>query len=234
MKISFYNAVSGAQSQQIRMDTVANNIANLNTTAFKGQQTVFSQLVYQNIRRPEDEQTDLQVGSGSKVFATNNDFRTTTLSMTDNQTDFAINGRGFFAVQNPATEEIRYTRDGAFMLSQMEDGEFYLATPNKWLVMSYEGEPITLENANIETIGVFDFQNLEYMTREGDNTFTAGEFGGEPTAVYGLTQQGMLELSNVDMPNEFARLIETQRAFQLSVRMMTTSDEVIQTINNLK
>ena len=116
MNMSFFNAAVGAQQQQLRMDVQANNIANVNTFGFKAKQISFQQLMYSNIRGIDDE--ELPRGAGTQMVKATTSFTAGTYQETGRPFDFAINGSGFFALYNPNTGEISYTRDGSFSLSE--------------------------------------------------------------------------------------------------------------------
>ncbi len=142
MDISFYTAGVGAKAHQSKLDVIGNNIANVNTTAYKAQNAGFVDLLYSNIRDTAGTNTSLKVGSGTRVEKTDINFEGSGVQATDNPTDYAIIGSGFFAVQDPATNEVYYTRDGSFQHSLRNDGEFYLTTANGELVLDKNFEQI--------------------------------------------------------------------------------------------
>ena len=241
MDISFYTAGAGAKAQQSRLDIIGNNMANTNTTAYKSQNAGFVDLLYSNMREPAEAATQLKVGSGVRLEKTDSNFNNGGVQSTDNPTDYAINGSGFFAVKNPATEEIYYTRDGNFRSSLRNDGEFYLVTANGELVLDENFENIKLDlsgKADGETAkkpGVFDFEIKDGMLLQGDNLFSPTAKNGEPILQEDAQlQTGYLELSNVEVSSEMTKLIETQRAYSMSLKMVQTSNEIEEVINNLR
>ncbi len=242
MDISFYTAGTGAKSQQKKLDVVANNLANVNTYGYKAQKEMFVDLLYSNVREPETTDTQLRVGSGVRIETTDVDHRPGGYNATDNQTDFAINGNGFFAVKNPRTNEIFYTRDGSFKQSRFQDGKFYLTTSNGELVLDRNFEKIELlpkgtlasEFAK-NSPAVFDFAIKDGMLRKGDNLFSPVPKNGAPIYKPDVTvTRGYVEASNVDAGNEMVRMIEAQRAYSMSLKMIQTSNELEQTIESLR
>lgn len=242
MDISFYTAKTGAKAQQTSLDVISNNVANVNTAGYKAQRAGFVDLLYSNVRDPEGVDTQLQVGSGARIEKTDIDFNTSGLQSTDSLTDYAIVGSGFFAVQNPATNEIYYTRDGSFRHSLRQDGNFYLVTGKGDLVLDRNFQRIQVdleggeEAAAPERLGVFDFNVKDGMLLAGDNLFSPVAKNGQPFLVEedGTVQQGYLEMSNADTSKEMTRLIEAQRAYSMTLKMVQTSNEIEQTIEGLR
>lgn len=241
MDISFYTARTGAKAQQQKIDVVANNMANVNTFGYKAQYAGFVDLLYSNVREPEAVDTQLKVGSGTRVEKTDIDFNAGGLQSTDSVTDYAIIGSGFFAVQDPSTNEIFFTRDGSFQHSLRQDGNFYLVTGDGDLVLDRDFRRIQVdleggqEYAPPEQLGVFDFEIKDGMLLVGDNKFTTVEKNGQPFLVEDAkVQQGYLEQSNADLSKEMVRLIEAQRAYSMSLKMVQTSNEIEQTIEGLR
>ncbi len=237
MNHSFYTAAAGVTSQQNKFNVIANNVANVNTSGYKTKNAVFQDLVYHNMRAVEDPLTDLTASSGAKVSHTNTDFSPSAYAPTYNEYHFAIQGEGFFMIENPISEEITYTRNGNFSLSLRENGNFYLATTEGKLVLDAQQNPILIDDTKELTAlpGVFVFDNTDGMLSVGDSEFSPLEKNGEPTLRQDASvMQGYLEQSNVDMAGEMANIIETQRAYSYILKMMQTSDEVQQVINNLR
>lgn len=250
MNLSFYNGAIGAIMQQERLNVIANNVANVNTQGFKGSNATFSSLVYMNLNDNENAVTNLKAGAGVKVEKTSTNMSDGSLQQTDMPLDFALTGDGFFAVRNPADNSTLYTRNGRFIQSQGVDGEFYLGTVDGYFVLgkdnnliqlsSAEEDDLTdeeaLANQNIaDRIGVFVFDNYNDMTHIGSNRFMPVEKNGQATLKEGSSViEGMLEQSNVDFGQEMVRMIQTQRAYQYALRMVSTSDEIEGTINSLR
>lgn len=242
MDISFYTAGTGARAQQGKIDVVANNLANVNTYGYKNQRAAFVDLIYNNVREPESYDTQLRVGSGVRMETTDTDHRSGGFNATDRITDYAINGDGFFAVMNPRTREIAYTRDGVFQESKWSDGKFYLTTAKGDLVLDKNFERIEILPKGTErpeyaknAPAVFDFEVRDGMLLKGDNLFSPVPKNGNPIYRPDVTvKQGYVEASNVDTGNEMVRLIEAQRAYSMALKMIQTSNEIEQTIEGLR
>lgn len=245
MNISFYTASVGVQQQQDRLDVHANNIANLNTYGFRAKHPSFSQLMTGPITGIED---DLPRGYGSRLEDANTDFRQSGLIDTGRALDFAIEGAGFFGLIDLTTGEISYTRDGSFTRSEIKDvdlegneiSRWYLSDGMGRLVLGMDGRRIELgaetagEDFPLLSVGVFDFINHDGMLSLGDNRLIPVEKNGPVGLGSGTAMQGHLELSNADFANEISKVIESQRSFQYMLRMVTTSDEIETTVNNLR
>ncbi len=252
MDISFYTAKTGAKAQQDRLDIIGNNMANINTAGFKSDRAGFVDLLYRNIREPRTTETQLDVGCGTRVEKTDIDFSFGGIRDTENNDDFVIIGEGFFAVQNPVTEKIYYTRDGSFQKSLKEDGNFYLVTERGELVLGedmkkiklgdrkpIDGSGMKIENNRYieenDKPGVFIFDNYDGMEKVGNNLFSPRKESGEPKLKEdSRVQRGMLEMSNVELSREMVKLIETQKIYNMTLRMIKTSDEIESTINDLR
>lgn len=235
MNMSFYTAAVGAGQQQNKLAVVGNNLANISTVGYKAKNGVFSDLVYKNINAADYTNSNLKNGSGAILERTETQFSEGTLMLTDSQLDFAIQGQGFFALFDPGTQEFTYTRDGSFNLSQLGDAVYLANEEGKW-VMDSQMNPVTVVDQNDQIdIGIFDFENKNGMISVGSNQFVPVDKNGAPFLSQESTlQRGALEASNVDMAMEMTRVIEAQRAYQLSLKMIQTSDEITNTINNLR
>jgi flagellar basal-body rod protein FlgG len=234
MDISFYTAGLGAKAQQSKLDVIANNMANVNTVGYKSQNAAFVDLLYSNIREPETTDTQLKVGSGVRMEKTDIDFTSAGMNMTDGELDYAIVDSGFFAVQNPENNEIYYTRDGSFQKSLHSDGQMYLVNGSGNLVLDKDFNRITLDGEAF-TPGVFDFNIKEGLLLAGENLYSPVEKNGQPI----LQEEaelvtGYIETSNVEVSAEMTKLIESQRAYSLALKMVQTSNEIEEVINNLK
>ncbi len=235
MDMSFYAASVGVRTQQEKMDVVANNIANVNTTGYKAKHVAFQELVYGNMRAPEGELTDLTAGAGTKVSHTNTNYSEAGLEATGGAYDYAISGEGFFMLMDPLTNDITYTRNGNFYKSLRTDG-FYLATDGDKLVLDRNGNPIQVNDTELSgDIGVFTFANTDGMESVGLTEFVPLEKNGEPQLdISANILEGYLEFSNVDLAEEMAHTIEASRAYSYILKMMQVSDETVQTINQLR
>ena len=239
MNLSFYTAAVSASAQQDRLNVIANNIANVNTEGYKTLTAAFSGLLYQNVREPEPAVSVLRHGVGARVEKTDINFNAASLMPTDYPLDFAIIGEGFFAVRDPATDEIYYTRNGIFHMSRQLNGEFYLATPTGEHVLGPDMLPIVVESVDEndigERIGVFMFAHYEGFVADGRGFFIPDEKNGAPiVSADAFVRRGVVEMSNVEIAKEFTEMIMAQRLYQMSLRMISTSDEIEGTINTLR
>ena len=260
MNISFYTATTGAIQQQDRLDVHANNIANVNTFGFRAKQPSFSQLMTGPVVGIEEE---LARGVGARMEDAATDFRQSGLTGTERKLDYASTGQGFFGLLDPSTGEISYTRDGSFTLTEMkayetveaadeadpdatrtevqEVSHWYVSDGMGRLVLGNDGRRIEVDAEMAERtdipplpIGVFDFINHDGMLSLGDNRLIPVEKNGNVGLGSGEAVQGYLELSNADLANEMAKVIESQRSFQYMLRMISTSDEIETTVNSLR
>lgn len=265
------------------MDVIGNNIANVNTTAFKSARVDFSDAFSQTLRRPgsgEGKSAALQVGSGVGTDAIRDVYSQGAMSRTGVLTDMAIGGEGYFVVRDTVTDSEYVTRNGAFRI----DESGYLVTnsghrlqgynstalntigdlqidlnglpatsdPNATMVswsVSNDGKiGINLSDGTSFVRGQVLLQNVRNpaaLVKQGNSLYSglelAGPIGGAtPTAAppgtngLGKIESGTLELSNVDLANEFSSMITAQRAFQATARVISTSDEMLQELVNLK
>ncbi|MEQ8485040.1 MAG: flagellar basal-body rod protein FlgG [Pseudomonadales bacterium] len=259
MNEALWIAKTGLDAQQTRMSVISNNLANANTTGFKKGRAVFEDLIYQTVRQPgaqasQDTQlpSGLMLGTGVRVVATEKLFTQGNLVQTDNALDVAIQGRGFFQVLLPDGSSA-YTREGAFQVSR--DGQLVTAG-------GYEVQPgITIpDNAQSVSIGedgtvsvvvpggagstevgaiqLADFVNPGGLQAIGRNLLTETAASGAPqVGSPGLTGlgsliQGALESSNVNTVEELVNMIETQRAYEINSKAISTADQMLQYANN--
>ncbi len=203
---------------------------------------------------------NLEIGHGVATVATTRDFKTGGFVETQNNLDIAIEGSGFFSVLMPNGQDVKYTRDGSFKIS-VEDDEMALVTSDGYYVLNEDGEPIIIpegtleintdeagymtgkdsegELVEIERLGLTDFINPSGLLAQGRNLYSASASSGEPTLIEademkGTLRQGYLEASNVQVVDEMVRMITAQRAYEINSKAITTSDEMLQTANNLK
>ena len=257
MNMSFYNAAVGAYQQQLRMNVQANNIANVNTQGFRCQRAAFGELMIRDVegidnsRRPK--------GTGARMIHAPVDYTTRGFIDTGKTFDFAINGDGFFALFDPATQEISFTRDGSFTMSQFwippaedavpevdEEGNEIPPEPTEvWRLSDNQGrcvlDPqgnfivIDPENRGAELeLGVFDYAIHYGMQHLDSSRMAATDMNGQLYLGTGQVQRGLLEQSNTDLAQEFIKVIESQRAFSYALKMVTTSDEIETTFNSLR
>lgn len=255
-------ASTGMLAQQLNVEVISNNIANMNTTAYKRRRAEFQDLLYQSIERVGANSSaqgtvvpsGVQVGVGVRTAGVYRISSQGSLELTDNPLDLAINGRGFFRVQDPAGEEL-YTRSGSFQLDQdgrivTSDGFEVLPGINvpqeaRDVTINQEGEvQILLDGqVNPQIVGQLDlaiFPNDAGLEALGGNMFRETQASGPATVAvpgtdgFGIVEQGFLERSNVDPVQEITSLISAQRAYELNSRVITTADEMLSAVNNLR
>lgn len=254
---ALFSAATGMAAQQIQIDTIANNLANVSTNGFKKTRVAFEDLVYENIRTGEASADakrpgQLEIGSGSRVVATQRDFTPGSISQTNAPLDVAIQGRGFFVVQTPDGAE-RYTRVGSFNVNQ--DSELvtqqgYPVAPGIQIPTDAE-EVIIAEDGTVQvrysdstdavTVGamdVMDFTNPNGLKALGGNLFAATAESGEPIPIEAadglILKQGFIEGSNVDIAEELVNMIMAQRSFEVTSKAVESADETMQIVNQMK
>ncbi len=261
MMRALYTASTGMGAQQLNIDTLAHNMANVNTTGFKKQRVEFQDLLYQTIRRPaadedRNEPVGLAVGLGVRPAATTTLFAQGNRQNTENPMDVAINGLGFFAIQVPGYEEPLYTRDGAIKIDAAgqlvtADGYLYLgpeALEENYLDVSIAADgtvsyllPDSTEPQTAgEPLQIFKFTNPAGLQKIGKNLYQATPNSGEPVqwepesdSTISLSS-GYLEMSNVQVVEEMVNLITAQRAYEFNSKLIQASDEMLQTAANLR
>ena len=252
-------AKTGLDAQQTRMAVVSNNLANVSTTGFKKGRAVFEDLVYQNVRQAGGQQAQdaempsgLYLGTGARVVATEKMFTQGNLQQTENAFDLAILGRGFFQIQLP-DGTVSYTRDGSFQVNsdgQMVTSSGYQLQPN--INIPQGAQSVTIggdgtvsvrlpgqpEPVQVGLLQLADFINPAGLEPLGENLFVeTGASGpaleGNP-GINGLggLAQGSLESSNVNVVEELVNMIETQRAYEMNSKAISSSDEMLRYINN--
>ena len=237
MNKSFYIGALGAHQQQKSMAVTGNNIANVNTYGFKGEKSRFQNLLYQDIKSADGG--DVKTAAGTHMVAADTIYRAGGAAITNRMQDYMIEGDGFFAVQDPRTGDISLTRNGAFYTpAQREQGELtqtYLTDGDGRLVLDQNLQPIPADDVNARMpVGIFDCDNYNGMLHLEGTRFQNLAKNGEIRPGTGKIIQGALEASNVDLTQEIVNMIETQRAYTMALKMMTTSDEIETTINNLR
>lgn len=264
MMRSMWTAATGMKAQQFNIDTISNNLSNVNTTGFKGNRAEFQDLFYSNIKRQnvidgEGRPINLEVGHGVMPSATRRNFGNGSFIHTEGNFDVALNGEGFFGIEMPNGNTM-YTRDGSFKLSidgdtatiVSSDGYFVLGEGGDYIEFDSGLTDITIDQSgyiygrdedgelvDINRIELYNFLNPEGLEARGQNLFRETNSSGEATEIEEdmlETQivQGYLEASNVQIVDEMVKMITAQRAYEINSKSITTSDEMLQIANNLK
>lgn len=234
MDTSFYAAARGATSYQERLNVISNNIANVNTSGYKSKNTAFLDLMHYNMNAPENENTKIKAGTGAIVQRTDTNFTNAGMATTGGKFDYAINGEGFFMLRDPQSNQISYTRDGAFSVSN-RGGTFYLVTDAGKSVLDTNGNAIQVVGDTLQSkIGTYTFASYNGMNNTGNNEFVPVAKNGNPIPINTDVVNGKLEQSNVDLADEMVKTVETSRAYSYVLKMIQTSDEIEQTINALR
>jgi flagellar basal-body rod protein FlgG len=261
---SLYTAATGMEALETKLDVIANNMANINTTGFKKDRANFEDVFYRQYRLPGAEDADgtrtatgVEVGLGTRVSSTQSDFKQGSFQTTNSSLDFAIEGDGFFRVVNP-NGDFYYTRAGNFNLNA--NGEIVLGSANKGyvldpgltvppeatgIIVTADGQiQYSIQNSTeLQTLGQLQlakFVNPDGMLKIGENLYQRTQASGdEQTGTpgqegFGNIRQGFLEASNVEPVNELIDLITTQRAFELNSQVVQAGDQVMQIVANLR
>lgn len=246
MNQSFYTGAVGAQQQLNAMNIISNNIANVNTTAFKAEKARFTSLLRQRMESVEDG--NYSSGVGARLLMTSTDHSAGALMQTGRAQDYVIRGDGYFALVDLSTNEVTFTRNGAFEVTYYERnmGEDEFGNPiihtvqtltdgHGRFVLGRNGNIITVTDPNVmQNIGIFDYGNYDGMLHQSGTEFLPVNKNGNLYYGTGELVQGALEGSNVDLAESFSKVIEVQRAYSMALKMIQTSDEIESTINNLR
>jgi flagellar basal-body rod protein FlgG len=255
------SAASGMTAQQLNVDTIANNLANANTAGFKMRVAQFEDLIYQNMIQPgaaAGQQTTvpsgLQLGLGTRAASNEIIFTQGSMNQTGNPLDMAIQGSGFFQVQQPSGT-LAYTRAGSFQLNQTGN----VVDTNGDALQPQITLPVTAQNITIAQDGTVSytiagqtatqkagqiqlatFQNPGGLNSVGNNLYLPTDASGEPQVGVpggaeglGTLMQGYTEQSNVDVVGAFVALIQSQRAYEANSRVVKAADEMYQQVNQL-
>lgn len=260
---ALWTAASGMKAQQLNVDTISNNLANVNTTGYKKQRVEFKDLLYEtlsksNLDQGQGKPVNLEVGHGVMPMATTRSFTKGNLEQTNNNLDFAINGDGFFVVRD-ANDNLFYTKDGSFKLS-VEDDEARLVTSEGYYVQA-DGADVELgsdiEEINVSDVGMITvkrkgeenieeigqltlarFVNPAGLESLGKNLYAPTAASGEAIEAFegeaGSIIQGFLETSNVQIVEEMIKLITAQRAYEINSKSIQTADQMLEQANNLR
>ena len=259
MNLSLYSAATGMEAQQMNLNTIANNLANVNTPGFKRSKIEFQDLLYQKPRSSGTDSgggnlrpTGVEVGNGARVAATSKVFTQGQLTATGEKLDLAIQGDGFFEVQRP-DRTIGYTRDGSFKLNAQGqvvtlDGlpvlsGFQAIPAGSTAVTIAETGAVSVQSANgTQTfrITLTRFGNPSGLRSLGGNLYEESPASGTPEAGlpgengFGRTIQGYTEASNVNIVEEMVALIVAQRAYEINSKSIQASDEMMQNVASMK
>ncbi len=253
-------AKTGLSAQDTQLTTIANNLANTATVGFKRDRVVFEDLLYQIQRQPGAQSTEstqlpsgLQLGTGVRVVGTQKQFTTGGLQITDNSLDLAINGRGFMEVLK-ADGTTAYTRNGNLHLSvdgELVNGDGLVIQPaitipegTRTITISKDGvvSVVTAGSGTsvptqVGTLQLTDFINPAGLESIGGNLYLETASSGSPTSGtpgldgLGTLVQGAVENSNVDVVEELVNMITTQRAYEMNSKVISTSDQMLQTLS---
>lgn len=253
---------TGMLAQQLNVDVISNNIANMTTTGYKQRRAAFQDLLYQNLDRPGSTSSDsgttlpsgLQLGLGVKTGGVYRQHSQGAIQITENDLDLAITGKGFFQISLPSGETA-YTRDGTFQIN--ENGEIvtvqgYPIEPSitipadaQSIDINADGEvivslPNQTASTNVGQIQLANFVNPAGLEAVGQNMLMETDASGAATTgnpnqtEFGGLQQGALEQSNVNVVSEITKLIAAQRAYEMNSSVISTSDEMLQSITQLR
>ena len=257
---SLWISKTGLDAQQTQMDVIANNLANVSTNGFKRARAVFEDLLYQTLRQPGAQSsqqsqlpTGLQIGTGVKPVATTRIFSQGNLQQSGNPLDIAIQGNGFFQVLMP-DGSTAYTRDGSFQV----DSQGQLVTASGFSVQPAITIPANALSVTIGRDGVVSvlragsptpsqvgalqlasFTNPAGLQSFGENLYIETASSGTPSANtpgtngLGLLNQGYVETSNVNVVEELVAMIQTQRAYEINSKSISTSDQMLQRLTQL-
>ena len=256
---SLWISKTGLDAQQTQMDVIANNLANVSTNGFKRSRAVFEDLLYQTIRQPgaqSSQQTQLpsglQLGTGVRAVATERLFTQGNLQQTGNEKDVAIQGPGFFQVLLP-DGSTGYTRDGSFQI----DSQGQLVTSSGYPVQPAITIPAGTQSFTIGRDGTISlvgadgvtstggnmqlttFINASGLQAKGENLYVETSSSGTPSTNApgangaGTLSAGFVETSNVNVVEELVSMIQTQRAYEINSKAITTSDQMLQKLSQM-
>ncbi len=259
MNLSLYSAATGMEAQQLNLNTIANNLANVNTPGFKRSKIEFQDLLYQKPRSSGTDSgggnlvpTGVEVGNGTRVAATSKEFTQGQLTQTGSKLDLAIQGDGFFEVQKP-DGTVAFTRDGSFKLNAQGQvvtidglpvlsGFQTIPTGASAINIAEDGQ-VTVQSPSGNTtfrLSLSRFANPAGLRSLGSNLYEETAASGTPEQGqpsengFGHTIQGYVEASNVNIVEEMVALITAQRAYEVNSKSIQASDEMLQNVANMK
>jgi len=255
MNLALWAAKTGLDAQNTRMAVISNNLANVNTTGFKGGRAAFQDLMYQNVRQVGAQSTQntqystgLSLGTGVRIVGTAKTYTQGSVVTTGNNLDMSITGRGFLQITQP-DGSVAYTRDGAFSL----DSQGNIVTTSGYALQPAISIPAGSQSVTIGNDGVIsvtaagatkatqvgqvqlaDFINVEGLQPVGNNLLVESAASGAPqvgtpgTNGLGNLNQGSLETSNVNTVTELVSMIECQRSYEMNSKAISTTDQMLQ------
>ncbi len=258
---ALHTAATGMAAQELNVQVISNNIANLRTTGFKKQTAAFQDLIYEHVRRVGAQASDqgtilpvgVDIGGGVKTVGTPRSMTQGTLSQTGNDLDLAMSGEGFFKILMP-DGTYQYTRDGTFQMdnqgrvvtAQGNPVQPTITIPNNasGITVNEQGQvSVTLPGSSSNTvlgqIGVTRFINKAGLQPVGSNQFIETTSSGAPqdgtanSEGYGKITQGSLEQANVDVVSEMSDLIAAQRAYEMNAKVISAADQMMQSTTAL-
>jgi flagellar basal-body rod protein FlgG len=258
---ALHTAATGMAAQELNVQVISNNIANLRTTGFKKQTASFQDLIYEHVRRVGAQSSDqgtilpvgVDIGGGVKTVGTPRSMTQGTLSQTGNDLDLAMSGEGFFKILMP-DGTYQYTRDGTFQMdnqgrvvtAQGNPVQPTITIPNNasGITVNEQGQvSVTLPGSSASTIvgqiNITRFINKAGLQPVGSNQFTETPSSGPPqdgtanTEGYGKITQGSLEQANVDVVSEMSDLIAAQRAYEMNAKVISAADQMMQSTTAL-
>lgn len=260
MMRSLWISKTGLDAQQTQMDVISNNLANVSTTGFKRARAVFEDLLYQTMRQPgaqSSQQTQLpsglQVGTGVRPVATERIHTQGNIQQTGNSKDVAIQGAGFFQILMP-DGTTAYTRDGSFQVGsqgQLVSASGFQVQPAITIpadalsiTIGRDGTVSVLQPGNVNPVQVGSLQvatfiNPSGLDSRGENLYVETPASGTAntntpgTNGAGLLVQGYVETSNVNVVEELVNMIQTQRAYEINSKAISTSDQMLQRLSQL-
>ncbi len=257
---AFSTAATGMTAQQMTVNTIANNLANMNTVGFKRSMIDFQDLVYLSLAEPGRETaagveapTGFELGSGVRPASTLKVFTQGEMENTGRALDLAVQGDGFFCIRLPSGEE-QYTRDGSFRVNaqgELVNANGYVVEPGitipqdtRSISVGHDGTVTVFQGSDqtgsqLGTIKLVRFRNPSGLSAKGGNLLSATPASGNPVEGtagedgFGSIQAGFLERSNVQMVTELVSLITAQRAYEINSRAIRAGDEMLETANRL-
>lgn len=257
MHAALWVSKTGLSAQDTQLRTISNNLANVSTVGFKKERAIFQDLLYQQVRQPGSQSSlntqlpsGLQLGTGVRTVATQKMHTESSLQVTEQPLDMAIDGRGFFQIQMP-DGTLAYSRNGQFQLNsegQIVNAQGFLLEPEiqvpqdaQSVSISRDGIvsvrlPASTEETELGQITIADFVNPAGLESFGGNLYRQTGASGEPVVAVpgeegiGTTEQGMLENSNVNAVEELVNMISTQRAYEMNSKVVSTADSMLRNL----